>query len=128
MKTKAMKRTNATAGKYGIKIAYSFYAGTCFAPKSGWIYGPEIHEGSTGKVTRRKLAFDTVADACDFLCGDDGFSAPLEYDGAGSFSPGGVYVTRHGEYSRPVSTIVSLATGRASKAIVREISEEMEKY
>jgi hypothetical protein len=114
----------APATSYRIRADFYFYAGALHAPKSGYLMGPEDYDGR--RVICAPLEFSRLEDAYNFLVGEPSrfFDGGLVCDPDGSFSAPGVYVTRHGEYSRPVYRIVSAKTGRSSKAILAAIAAE----
>jgi hypothetical protein len=116
-------KTTTTAVR--IKAEYNYYHGTLNCPQDGYLMSEPEYDSYTGREAYRPLEFDSVADAYAYLTGGGYDCHPseglaLEYDGAGRFSRGGTYVTRHGQHSRPNYTIVSRKSGRCTKAIVEE--------
>lgn len=111
----------STATTVRIKAAYNYYPGTCNAPQDGYLMGHPTYDGFTGRESCAPLDFASVADAYAYLANDDESSQDAmfcEYDGAGDFSRSGQHVTRHGQHSRPVYTIVAAKSGRCTKAII----------
>lgn len=80
---------------YGIYVYHYYYDGTLNCPKSG----PYIHEGA-----QNRIKFKDIRDVYRFLSVD----LNCERSGNGGYSQRGTYYTRHGEYARPVYTIVKL--------------------
>lgn len=103
-------KTNIAAA-VRIKAEYGYHHGTLNAPKDGYLKTPC---GSS------PLEFETVQGAYDYLTADDGGHDAMccGYDGDGTFSTSGVYVTSHGQHSRPRFTIVSAKSGRCTKAVI----------
>lgn len=99
---------------YKIKINNHYYSGTFGAPTEGYLREPSDERGRPGAP----LEFASVADAYDYLTRRDGMWW-FGYCGDGEFSPVGEYICQHGQYSRPVATIVN-ARGRTTKAIIAE--------
>ena len=100
-----MKTT--TAARFAIIASYSYYSGTINAPKNGAIRDPQSGE---------RLEFDSREEAEKFLTAQPeltpyGYTDEMgmEKNSDGSFSAPGTYVTRHGEYARPVYRIRKLA-------------------
>jgi hypothetical protein len=116
------------ATTYRIKAEYGYYAGTLHAPQDGYLMDEPEYDIWPGRETCSPMTFETIADAYEYLTGggydwhpSEGLAC--EYDGKGSFSVGGTYVTRHGQHSRPHYSIVSAKSGRTNKAIVAACDE-----
>jgi hypothetical protein len=112
------KMTTMKSKTYRIKAARNYYHGTYNAPRDGYLLSAPQYDPRTGREYCEPLEFDSVEEAYQHL-GDPSGPLGLDYDGDGTFSVGGTYVTHHGQHSRPRYTIVNRATGRVSKAIVR---------
>lgn len=109
--------------KTRIKAEHNYYSGTLYAPKDGYLMDYPVYDPSTKKEYSDPLEFDSVEDAYKYLTNCDELTREAmfcDYDGDGCFSRGGIYVTHHGQHSRPRYTIVSAKSGRCTKAIVSE--------
>lgn len=112
-----MKNENTiTVTPVKIKAEWKYYYNTFNAPEDGYLH-PEWMEAP--------MEFASVRNAYDFLTDTDAdiYDAEwtgLVYEGDGEFRARGVYVTSHGQHSRPVFTVVSAKSGRCTKAIIAE--------
>lgn len=80
---------------YTIKAKFYYYGGTAGAPKSGLIRDPH------GKIAK----FPTKPKALDFL--EEYYGKMILQRGKSTYTIGGRYTLRHGEYSTPEFTIIN---------------------
>ena len=99
---------------YRIKVDYYYFQNTINAPLSGYIEDFGGYDNKSRPIFS-PIEFETVAQAYSYLLND----LEVAYTGDGEFSSKGVYVCRHGEYSRPIYKIVNRRTGKVTKSIVK---------
>lgn len=93
---------------YGIKATYSYYGGTLFAPKNGFLRDEDDNV----------LKFGTTTEALNYL---NRYYGKMELDnGKATYSNEGRYVLNHGEYSRPRYTIAKIPTTMRGKKITHK--------
>ena len=98
--------TTPVAAKFIVRVSYSYYPGTFYAPKNG----------ALSDCNGDRIEFDSREDAEKYLTAvpeltEWGYTAGLclTKNEDGSFSAPGTYCTSHGEYARPVYRIRKLA-------------------
>lgn len=79
-----------------IKAEYYYYGGTFHAPKSGYLKDE----------SENVLTFSTEKDALEYL---NDFKGKMELvKGKATYANAGTYVLHHGEYSRPLYTLIKV--------------------
>ncbi len=98
--------TTPVAAKFIVRVSFSYYPGTFYAPKNG----------ALSDCNGDRIEFETREDAVTYLTEKSEWTPYGDTDAMGltenkdgSFSAPGTYCTSHGEYARPVYRIRKLA-------------------